>query len=329
MPIEKTSVLAMVVAGSMCGARIAPGQESGEPIEKEAGTAAKTEQGREVHFSAGIGTIYQFEADTEQGGEFSVSRYNASLILQTDLSDDLNMSLRFIYGVDAYDFEGAGGLGAPPVIGLPLNTVEPWEDIHILSLGAVFTWSATDRARIFAGPVAQISREFEADWDDGLIGGGVIGGSYTFDNGLTLGGGLVITTQIEDDVRVDPILILNYQVTDELRLVSQTTNALRLTGVELVYQSTKGLEFALGVANQFSRFRLDDDGVAPGGVGQDESLPFWFRATYDLSSTAKIDGIVGFNTLGEVRLEDANGNFIDEREYDATPFLGVFVNFTF
>lgn len=271
-------------------------------------------------FAVGGGLIYQFDTDVDRGGEFNVTRLSGAFDTEIDVDANLNLSLRMTYALDSYDFGGGGGVSA----------AEPWDDIHTAAAGLLFTWRMDQQWTTFFGPVIQSARESGADFDDGITGGGVIGATYIASRELIVGGGLVITSQIEDDVRVSPIIIVNWGLGESWRVSSRTTgNILTRTGAELVYVAHEKWEFAFGLANYYSRFRLDDDGPAPDGVGEDESLPIWLRATYRPNDSLRIEAIGGMALGGQLRLEDEDGDFIAEEDYDAAPFLGIFAHVQF
>ena len=145
-----------------------------------------------------------------------------------------------------------------------------------------------------------------------------------------LGGGLIITSQIEDNERFSPILLIHWQINDSWRVSSRTTgNILTRSGVELVYGPSKEFEVAFGVAAYFSRFRLDDEGVAPDGVGQDEATPIWLRATWKLNDNLRLEGVGGMAIGGNIRLENEDGHKLADEQYDAAPFAGFFLNIAF
>src|SRR6185503_11525048 len=119
---------------------------------------------------------------------------------------------------------------------------------------------------------------------------------------------LIVVSQLEDDPRIWPILILQWKISDTLRVANRTASSVSgRPGVELIYAPLPQWEFAVGGASQFSRFRLDDEGIAPNGVGQDESMPLWVRASYNAGQRVRIDAFVGMSIGGELRLEDSDG----------------------
>jgi hypothetical protein len=289
-------------------------EAAAEPIPQEAPPDFK--------FTVGGGAIHQFETSVDDGGDVSINRLGGVLDTQTNLGKDLEMSIRLTYAVDAYDFSDAIGIGA--------GFNEPWDDIHTAAAGVLFTYAMSQQWRVFGGPVFQSARESGADFSDGITAGGIFGATYIASRELVVGGGLIITSQLEDDIRVSPLFILSWGLSDNLRVSSRTTgNILTRTGAELVYAANKKWEFGFGLANYFSRFRLDDEGPAPDGVGEDESLPIWLRATYSPSSAFHLEALGGLALNGNLRLENEDGDRITDQDYDPSPFLGLFVNVNF
>jgi hypothetical protein len=317
-PIAKWASSLMLIATS--SSALAQAQPPGEQEVESA--ADPTQTSREVNFSVSGGAEHQFETGIDGGGEFAVDRFNAGLGVQTNLTEQLQLSLRFNYNLDLFNFDG-------PALGQSLGA-DPWDDIHTTGAAAIFSAELSDDFTAFGGPVVQFSREAGADWDDSWVAGGVFGATYRFSSELSIGGGGVLTTQIEDHARFSPILIINWKISDDFTLASQTTsNASGRTGIELIYNVGRGWELAAGAASQHSRFRLDSDGPVPDGVGQDQSLPIWLRLSCGVNSRLRIDAVGGVNTSGELNLEDSGGDRIAKEDYDMTPFVGVFGSFRF
>ena len=69
--------------------------------------------------------------------------------------------------------------------------------------------------------------------------------------------------------------------------------------------------------------------MAPDGVGQEESLPLWFRTSWTASPNIRLSGLVGLMTAGELRLEAEDGDNINTVDYDSAWIMGIFGKFTF
>jgi hypothetical protein len=88
-------------------------------------------------------------------------------------------------------------------------------------------------------------------------------------------------------------------------------------------------ELAVGGGYQIKRFRLDDDDVAPEGVGETSSIPAWFRANYKLSNDMNVGAMFGFHFAGEIKIENSRGGNLNSQDYDTTPFLSAYFTLHF
>jgi hypothetical protein len=273
-----------------------------------------------ISFTFDAGYEHLFETDLDGPGEFEVDRYGFRLGVQSRIGRDLELRARVGYQIADYDFSSTPGFAG----------VDPWDDIHTLSIGAELQWSLTNDWRIFAGPVFGFSREDGADWDDAFTGGGLFGATKIVNEDLVIGGGLVGTSRIEDDVLLVPIIILDWKINETLRLTTQ--GGVGLTGgtnLELVYTPGGNWEFGFGGQYAYRRFRIDGTGASDDGVGEDKSLPLWARASYRFNPNFSVDLYGGVALAGEVQIEDSGGHNIGDSDYDPAPFAGVAVRISF
>lgn len=268
----------------------------------------------EIMFNIFGGFAHQFRTNIDGGGKFSSSRVGASIGAMTDVTPDFDIRFQFGYEFDHYNFTGSTGIGGP----------DPWGDIHTIGFGIIFGAHMTNEWKIFGGPVFQFSAESGASFYDGFIGGGFIGTSYDISPDLTIGGGVGVVSQIERSVRVFPVILVKWQITERLKLTTETTaGASGDTGIELVYDWGGGFETAIGGTYRFRRFRLDDGALSPEGVGQHSSFPFWVRFGYHFNPNFSVNLHGGVVLGGELRLLDIDGNRIGKEDYDPAGFVGV------
>ncbi len=258
--------------------------------------------------------VHQFDADLDQGGEVGVDRYFASLAVGRQVSDRLRIGLEFGYGEDSYDISGTTGFGA----------LDPWGDIREMRISLPMRYFASREWMLFAVPSLRYQAERGASLDDGRTGGLLAGASYRFSDTLSIGPGIGVFSEIEDDTSVFPILLINWKITDTLSLeTGGGFAASRGPGLQLTWQPDTRWRFALGGRYEKTRFRLDDKGVAPGGVGEDEAIPLYALAEYSWSDDLKLSLIGGAEVGGNLRLEDSSGNLVSESDMDTAPFLGL------
>lgn len=274
------------------------------------------DDGREVMFNIYGGFAHQFRSNIDGGGDFSSSRIGALLGAKTRITPDFDVRLSVGYEFDHYRFSGDTGLGGH----------NPWDDIHTIGFGAIFGVDMSNDWRLFGGPIFQFSAESGGSFSDGFIGGGFIGTSFDISPELTLGGGVGVVSQIERGARVFPVVTIDWEITDQLKLTTETrAGASGDTAVELVYDWGGGFETAVGGTYRFRRFRLDDNqsGLAPEGVGQHSSFPFWVRLTYHFSPAFSLNVHGGAVFAGELRLMDSDGGGISKEDYDPAGLIGI------
>lgn len=270
-----------------------------------------------LQISVGGGYEESFRTDIENGGDFSLTSASFDLSISTVLFDDVRFALTYEYIMDEYSFGGATGIGA----------LNPWDDVESHYVSLIASTQLNNDWTVFAGPVAQFSRDLDAPLEDSDTYGGLIGFSITHSETLTYGGGFGIITSIEDSERIFPIIILNWQIKPDLRLAS-SSDASR-SGAELIYNVDDGFDVALGVAYEFKRFRLDNDSFAPLGVGETTSLPVWGRLTFQLDKKLTIDLRGGMRFGSQLQIDNSVGSQLRDEEYDAGWFIGASLSVRF
>ncbi|MHB8788800.1 MAG: hypothetical protein ACYDBT_02850 [Desulfobulbaceae bacterium] len=254
--------------------------------------------------------VYQFDADLDQGRGFNTSRLfiEGGPVYSPDHRRSVSLSVG--YGFDGYDFSG--------------NRQAPWQDVHSLSLGVPVRWGF-GRAWTFIGvPTIRFAAENSSDWDNGVTGGGFAGFSYRFSDRLTIGPGIGMLSQLEDDASVFPILIINWKFTDRLSL--ETGRGMAATqgpGLTLNWNLNDRWDFFMGGRYEQQRFRLARENPVPGGIGEKSSFPLMAGANYSFSKKIKASLAGGMDFGGELRQEDRDGNLVAKEDYDPALFLGV------
>jgi hypothetical protein len=137
--------------------------------------------------------------------------------------------------------------------------------------------------------------------------------------------GVAVISQIEDDTRVTPSVGLNWLPSERwaVRVGAVPASGGAATAGEVAYRVTAPVELGLGLLYHQRRFRLDDSGPAPQGVGEDNNLPVRLRLGWDITPQIALHLLGGVALGGEVRLEDRNGNRINKQDYDPAPYIGL------
>jgi hypothetical protein len=261
------------------------------------------------------GVVHQFDADLDDGGSFSVNRafVEAGLSYASSARDSVGVALG--YGYDGYDFDTDGdGLAA----------LEPWSDINDFRVSFPLRAGIRDDIDLVAVPSVSWRAESGGDLGDAATGGAILGATYRFGDDLRLGAGLGAFTEIEDDVTVFPILLVDWQITETFSLATgQALGATRGPGLTLNWTGLADWRFTLGARWETWRFRLDDGGPAPEGVGEEEAVPIYLAAAYDVIPPVRLSAVAGLDVAGTLTLEDEDGRELAEEDFDPAPFVGV------
>ncbi len=284
----------------------------------EAKQAATGDGARVENFRSGWSTSLQggfarqFDADMNGGGSFSVKRFFIQGGAAYSPKPGRSVTISVGYGRDSYDFSGATGLAG----------LAPWNDIDTLRFGLPVRCRFDDKLTLFLLPTLRFAAESSASLDDGVSGGALGGVSYRVSDRLSIGPGVGVLTRIEDSTDVFPILLINWKITDRLSL--ETGRGLAATvgpGLTLNWRTNSKWKFLAGARYEKLRFRLDEDGPAPRGVGEDRSIPLFLGAIYRFNPTVELTILGGLELDGELRLNDENGDRIIQDDHDDVAFL--------
>lgn len=267
------------------------------------------------------GVTHQFETDVDDGGSFSATRASTGVSAFYIVNEKVSVTTGIEYELNAFDFSGTSSLGGG----------DPWDNIHSVRARALFKYKVDDQWTVYGGPMLGFSAESGADIDDAVTGGGVLGGSYRVNDELTVGAGVGVFSQIEDSAAIFPIIRFDWKFAPQWTLRSGRFDlgSQGGAGVELAYDATETIQIAAGAQYQTRRFRLDDTGAAPGGVGEETIVPVYARLSYNPNPGLSLSVFGGVIFGGEVRIENSSGSNIADKDFDPAPVLGARAVFRF
>ena len=262
----------------------------------------------------------QFDSSIDNGGKVGVSRYGAELRLDMHMFENDDLQLRFAYQRDEWDFSGSTGLGGD----------DPWDQVNTVDLALQWTHQLESKNQLFGGPLIRWSGDAGANQSDSDVLGGLVGITHVYSDTLVLGGGVGVIGSLEDDSRLFPVIVIDWKLSDDVRLSSDLTNRFgSKTGVELVWTPREDWSLGVGIAYDYNRFRLDNDGVAPGGVGEAISIPLTLRASYHPSPSVDITVFGGAVFGGELSVVDSAGSTLQTENYDSAGTIGLLARIRF
>jgi hypothetical protein len=284
-------------------------EEVGELLEEAAVPVSP-----ESRFVFEDGFSWQGQSDIDAGGDLQVFRYDLGAGVRTQLTDSLRWNNFLFFGVGDYDF-GGGGFGS----------ADPWDTILNLRLGTRLGYAFDEHWGISGGGLLIFTPEAGAEWGDSTTGGGTLGAEYRSGDTFFVSLGIAVISQIEDDATVAPAVALSWLPHPQwaIRLGAIPASGGSATAAEVAYRVIEPLELGFGLLYHERRFRLDDSGVAPGGVGEDNSLPLRLRVGFDVHPNITLHAVVGAVLAGELELENRNGVQVAKSDYDPAPYIGV------
>ncbi len=266
------------------------------------------------------GVVHQFDSDIDSGGEFNVTRAGFDAQALYDFNTDLTLDAEIGYEFNSYDFSGSTGFGA----------LNPWDDVHTVRIRTLLRWRMNEEWSFVGGPIFEFAAEDGADLGDGFNVGGVVSAAYRVNDDLTLGGGVLLVSEIEDDVAVFPVIIVNWRISDQWRV----RNSLAPFGgygggLEAVWTLSENWDLAFGTQFQWRQFKLDDTGTAPNGVGEEFSIPLYVNARWNATPNVSISAAIGISVGGEVEIQTSSGSTISNEDYDPTAIIALSASITF
>jgi hypothetical protein len=248
------------------------------------------------------GSVHQFDSELEGLGDFSLHRYYGEAGLAYLFRVDRMIAFSVGYGQDDYNFKDL--------------TTAPWNNVDNFRAGVFSRWAFENKWTSFAAGSVRAYGESDVALSEALTGALFGGASYRFNDGLSLGPGLGVVGQLDDQPMVFPIIVVDWNITEKLNL--STGGGLAATsgpGLSLSYKMTKHWRAGLTGRYENKRFRLSKDGAAPSGVGEDRNIPLLGTLSYVLYPGTQLTGLFGVNFDGRLQAEDAKGNVLYSSDY--------------
>ena len=280
-----------------------------------------------------IGFINQFDTNLDDDGNFDVRGGYGRGQFAIRLTEDVRIrTVGSYYGV-SYEFDD------PPTIAG--SEFKPWNTVHVGRLNPLVDVRINERWRVFAGPLFELSFENGADLGNGFKPGGLIGAELRVSPELRVGFGLLGVAEIEDDVYLQPLLLLDWTPSEKIRihLESWTTRGGK---IEIAYRATDKIEIATSLRYRRERFRLKERTISTSppppvfrtgskGIGEDRAVIPAARISYsphlpfilDTLGAVRVDLEVGVALAGDLRIENRMGSRIQSIKYDPAPSLGL------
>ena len=299
------AMLAIAVA-LPCGAAFA--QDAEETLDEESSPQAG--------FVGEVGYAWQGESDIDGGGGASmhVNRFDVGLLGRLNFAERFRWTNSLFYAANDYKFDGGG-----------FSAGNPWGTVNTLRLQTKLRFAIDEQWGISAGGVFTFAPESGADWGDSFTGGGLLAADYRASKDFMVSLGAAVVSQIEDDARVVPSVIMVWTPQDEwaVRVGAVPASGGAAAAAEVAYRIAEPVEIGLGALYNQRRFRLDDGGPAPDGVGEDNNLPVRLRLGWNALPNLSFNALAGVALAGSLQLDDRSGNTLRDENYDPAPYIGL------
>jgi hypothetical protein len=228
--------------------------------------------------------------------------------------------------VASYDFS-TGALVPPSAP--PANADAPWDTLFGIDVSASYRAPIDERWGYIVGAGIESSFEAGADFGDTLTFGAFGALTYAISPELVIGGGAFVSSRLEDDVRVIPAPFIRWRASERISVTSGAGTGPTGPGVSVFYAIDEAWTAGLSVGFRSIAARLDDEGVAPGGVGRHEAIPVVASITWKASETIELTALAGMVLGQEFEVLDSDGNRLVNEDADAAPAFAVLAKIVF
>jgi len=274
---------------------------------------AQAQSPNELNGTLSVTGVNQFASDLDKGGDAAWASVIVNGAWSRQVTPQIGVGLSLRYDYEKWRFSN-------PVA---FQGQAPWDQLNALSLGINLDYAYAADLRFGVTPVIEWAYETGASASNVLNYGAIVSATKIFSPQLVLGAGVGVFRQI-DETKVFPFLIIQWQIDDRWRLANPfRAGPAGGAGLELAYKFDDNWELAGGGAYRSYRFRLNDTGIAPGGVGENRFFPLFVRASRTFGAATRLDLYAGVSAGGRLSVDSAQGNQVGRDDYKTAPVLGL------
>lgn len=260
------------------------------------------------------GTISD-RSDLDDGpGDLRISRARLGVQAGFDLGERRALTVGLGAERSWYDFDDATDLDP---------SGDPFGDVTDAELFARYNAPFNDTTSWFGLASIGIAAEDGADISDSFVYTGSLGFITRASDSFSWGLGVLVRTQLEDDVLVLPIPQIRWAIDDKWTLESQRA------GVRLDYAHSDALSYGVQGEYLSRSYRLDDNGPIPDGMATDRRVPVSFYAEYEPAPAFSINAAIGASVYSNIELLDSSGDDITDDDVDTALFFSLNARFRF
>jgi hypothetical protein len=204
-----------------------------------------------------------------------------------------------------------------------LESASPWSRVHGLNLALPILRRVRDRWTVLLSPSIGSYGASGAGFSDSVTWGAVFAATYAFREDRKLGFGAGVFDRIGQS-RGFPFVSIDWRLTERLRITNPlTVGPTGPAGLELAYDISPKWELGAGGAYRSLRFRLEESGLEPNGIGEQRGIVTFGRILRVLGPKLELVLYAGLVLDGELRIEDADARRRRTVGHESAPLLAI------
>ena len=265
-------------------------------------------------FSISATVFHQPQANIDGGGKFTLSSAFFRFKMMRPISRTTVVGLSLKFDTDDYDFSGLTEFGG----------LDPWNDVRRFGIGIPILLRAGKNWSLGLSPSIDWLQEYGAHSSDSMTYGSSVFAFNNFTKHKRLGLGAGVFRNVEGDFEGFPFIAVDWRFNERWHLSNPfEADVLGPAGLELSYNISKHWSIGGGGVYRAFRFRLDDDGIAPNGIGENKGIVSFLRLNRSAKSGLELDMYIGATMNGKLELKSSDGSGLTSSDYETAPFLAI------
>ncbi len=274
-----------------------------------------------VTSSASISGVTQIDTGLDGGGNFHWGAGIARADVTRQFSRDFAAGFSVAYEYEQWYFSADN---------VAFGGGDPWRTINRPTLAFPLSFSPAPDWLLGVTPQVQWAFESGANTNDALNWGAILSATKIYGPDKLIGLGVAVYREIEK-TQVFPFLIVDWKIDERWRIANPLpAGPAGGAGIEAVYTIDPKWEAAGGVSYRSYRFRLDEEGPYPNGIGVSKFIPVFGRLTYRWNPDLRADFYAGVSVGGKLEVRSSSDDEIISVDYSgAGVLLGLTVSSRF
>jgi len=280
-------------------------------------SAAFADDGKDWHHLSSLSPYATYQFDSAYGeSQVHISRVGVDFDNSFSLTPDLRMNADTRIEDSVYDFNDFRHESA--------GTKTPVDHVVLLRFVPGLTYTINPDWTVRGGLIFQDSGQTGASWGDSFTWGTYAMVIHPISKTLTVGGGLVVYSQLEDSIGILPLFYFDWNFSNQWHFTGHETE------LRISYYTRPDLSYYFAGSYNTREYRLEEDNhFDPGGVLNDDMIPVRLGVQWQPSPQFKISGEVGAVAWQKLTFEDDRGDKVLEDNVDPTFFIAMQFTYSF